>query len=494
MSIKAEKQSNGTNAGFEATLWAAADKMRGSVAWFLLLAVFCSGILLSWPDQARAESGSETKDRWVFRKTTERKDLCEAGPSCLNPQVNLDQSGAIITWGADLGDCDGAYQAVGTWTTPPETLIPGQSVSTSLEASLKQTTACAAALDADNFVSLMVGKMVPPDIYDVGKWEQMGFATVHQLLQQGKEFSDSKTVDWAVPQGNTGEELRLRLGAGTGSLPGGYIVFIYDYQTDAITATDAPAAAETETADDVCAINTTRTSWRFPSLISSAYARDSGARFADFSGEVTVAPGNDPADLRPAEMDMVLETGSIIKTESDSTAIISFADMTTFCMKPFTTVILDTPPEQDSKLSLLAGKVWMNVKKMVKDGTMNVTMNQAVAGIKGTVFILEDDGDTSAIKVVEGNVEYTSLANDVMLPVAGGETVVASADGLTPKADFDIATERAQWQEFASPQPGNTVSEDTDSNFSYAYWSAILVVVIGGGWVVMKKLKHKQAQ
>jgi hypothetical protein len=160
-------------------------------------------------------------------------------------------------------------------------------------------------------------------------------------------------------------------------------------------------------------------------------------------------------------------------------------------MKPFTTVILDTPPEKDSKLSLLAGKVWMNVKKMVEDGTMNVTMNQAVSGIKGTVFILEDDGKNSIIKVIEGNVEYASRVNGSKVMVAGGEMVVASSGGLSAKTGFDMASERANWREFVGIKSGKNTQADENSNFNYVFWIALLAALIGGGWAVKKKIKNK---
>jgi len=454
----------------------------------ILLGIFISPINGFPVNKARAESDAEAKDRWVLKETTEKKFLCESGSSCHSPAMTIDQSGALITWGASLGTCEGSFQAIGKWTVPPETLIPGQSASTFLESSLGQTTACATALDADNTVSLMIGKMIPPDTADVGKWNHIGSATVHELLQNGKEFKDSKAVEWTIPQGNTDEELHLRLSAGTDSLPAGHIVFIYEYQTDAISTKDTPSDSKTETANDICAINPVRRSWWLPNFISSVYARDSGARFADFSGEVTVAPGSDPTDAMPAELDMVLDTGSIIKTESESTAIISFADMTTFCMKPFTTVVLDTPPDKESKLSLLAGKVWMNVKKMVENGTMDITMNQAVAGIKGTVLILEDDGDTSTVKVVSGAVEYASRINGVKTTVVDGQTVTADSSGLSAKTEFSIDSERANWQEFVTS--GNGSEKDT-SGIHFGIVVVLLGLVIGGGWFVKKRMGAK---
>ena len=78
--------------------------------------------------------------------------------------------------------------------------------------------------------------------------------------------------------------------------------------------------------------------------------------------------------------------------------------MTTFVMKPECEIILSSPPEKDNKIKLLAGKVWVNVKKMVKDGTLDVEMSQAVAGIKGTNITCSStqDGSENRVRVLRG--------------------------------------------------------------------------------------------
>ncbi len=227
--------------------------------------------------------------------------------------------------------------------------------------------------------------------------------------------------------------------------------------------------------------------WKPP--LCEGKVRDSGARFSDFSGEVTIAPCSDPADLQPAEMDMVLETGSIIKTESDSSAILSFADMTTFTMKSFTTVYLD-PPDSDSKLSLLFGKVWANVKKMAKDGSMNVTMNQAVAGTKGTTFVLEETGQVSTLKVLDGIVSFTSRATGKSIDIKAGQSISANASGLSAVIPFDIAQEAAQWPETRgienNGQPaGGQPNKDGSEIPAWANWLLLLCLASLGLLVIV---------
>ncbi|MDP3985609.1 MAG: FecR family protein, partial [bacterium] len=222
-------------------------------------------------------------------------------------------------------------------------------------------------------------------------------------------------------------------------------------------------------------------------FIPAAQAIDSGARFTDFSGEVTVAYPPDLEDLYPAEHDMVLGVGAHINTESNSSAIISFADMTTFCMKEFSRIILMPGDGPQSKLSLLAGKIWANVKSMVKDGSMDVTMNQAVAGIKGTTFVLEDDGSTSTIKVIDGSVEFTSKASGKTEVVNAGETITADENGLGQKTNFDVNAESNSWKNLSS----NSGKAPADTK-NYPYYVAGLVLLALVGLVVFLIKKKKK--
>src|SRR3990172_2278351 len=123
---------------------------------------------------------------------------------------------------------------------------------------------------------------------------------------------------------------------------------------------------------------------------------DSGARVSGVTGQVEIHYPGDPEDeWHLIKLDTVIPPLARIKTDEDSSIIIGFTDMSTFVMKPETQIIVTTPPEKDSKLKLVAGNIWANVKKLIKDGSMEVEMNQAVAGIKGTTFILEETGSSS---------------------------------------------------------------------------------------------------
>gem|GEM_PF-4638767 len=165
---------------------------------------------------------------------------------------------------------------------------------------------------------------------------------------------------------------------------------------------------------------------------------DSGARFAGLTGQVDIIFNG---KRRAAKMGDVIPVSAVIVTEEDSSAIISFIDMSTFVVKPETNIIVSAPPEKDSKLKLVAGKIWANVKKMAKDGTMEIEMNQGVAGIKGTTFVCEEKDGKSVLKVIEGIVDFKSKTNGNTVKVNTGEMVEAATNGLSEIAKFDIAEE-----------------------------------------------------
>lgn len=117
----------------------------------------------------------------------------------------------------------------------------------------------------------------------------------------------------------------------------------------------------------------------------------------------------------------------------ESTCIIGFKDLTTFSMKPESEIEIADVTEDASKIKLVLGKLWTNVKKMARDGKMEIATTQAVAGIKGTTLVLETDGKQTSLKVIEGTVEFASLQNGSTVMVHTAETVTAGAAGLSEK-------------------------------------------------------------
>jgi hypothetical protein len=193
--------------------------------------------------------------------------------------------------------------------------------------------------------------------------------------------------------------------------------------------------------------------------------RDSGTRFSDLSGQVEICRydydlqkhNEDTKDV--AKMGMIIYVDDLIITGEDSGAILSFSDMTTYQMGAETRVVCDTPPERDSKIKLLMGNIWVNIKKMIKDGTMEVHMSQAVCGIKGTIFTCTETGTSSEVKVLEGAVTMKHIKTGKEQLVSAGQTLVATSEGLSEPTPFDVPSERAKWTKPSArttPRPAPT--------------------------------------
>jgi len=204
----------------------------------------------------------------------------------------------------------------------------------------------------------------------------------------------------------------------------------------------------------------------------------------------------------------VIPVSAVIVTEEDSSAIISFIDMSVFEMKPETNIIVSAPPEKDSKLKLVAGKIWANVKKMAKDGTMEIETNQAVSGIKGTTFICEEKNGRSALKVIEGIVDFKSKTNGNIIKVNAGEMIEATTNGLSEIAKFDIAEESESWinlnkvdwekldKEDSRDVPATGQTKQETKTKSFWLWlliavvvAVIVIILIGLRLIRNKKLK-----
>jgi len=224
----------------------------------------------------------------------------------------------------------------------------------------------------------------------------------------------------------------------------------------------------------------------FDEWVETEEPRDSGARVSDLDGQVEIACPPDLEVWDVMKMGRVIYVDCHLKTGENSQAVISFSDMTTFEMKPETEIIIDTPPEKESKWSLLVGNVWVNVKQMVKDGTMKTHMSQAVAGIKGTTFALTETKETSTIKVFEGSVTFTSNTTGKTEMVNAGERLTADKNGLGQKTKFEVSEEEKQWQNKV-----NNLKKPIGKNIPFIFGGIFVAFVILGLVLRSKARKAK---
>jgi hypothetical protein len=178
---------------------------------------------------------------------------------------------------------------------------------------------------------------------------------------------------------------------------------------------------------------------------------DSGVRFSGFSGQIKWKLATDPPDKwQVGDMEDKLPYGAMIKTDEDSTGVLGFPDMSTFTMKPGTTIILAGKPQKESKIKLVAGNIWTNIKKILKDGTMEVDTTQAVAGIKGTIFSMNEENGITTLKVYRGMVSFRPLNGGNSVDVSEGEEISADSSGLKEKKSFNYETELKEWTDLTA--------------------------------------------
>ncbi len=258
---------------------------------------------------------------------------------------------------------------------------------------------------------------------------------------------------------------------------------------DTVTTTSNETMRNTWVATSTCT-NGVCECWEYPP------PQDSLCRFNSLTGEVGYVHCNTAEitqDWIPALPKTKILVGDHISTGQDSSCILLFGDLTTFQMKPETEVIVQSPPAQETKMGLVAGHLWINFKKMLTNGTMEVEMGQAVAGIKGTTLVVEEANGVSTLKVIEGTVTFTSKANGQSIDVNAGQTVSADFNGLTPVANFDVAQESATWA--TVPQSGSAASQSgsgSSMTMIIIIAAAAVVVIVVVVFFVLKR-KNKKA-
>lgn len=223
---------------------------------------------------------------------------------------------------------------------------------------------------------------------------------------------------------NNGAKISGRVGAGS--------FLVFDEITQPTDPNDLELALRVIPGNDL-KMNGEFGDWKF----DESGLVDCGARFNSISGQVEVRHEQEERGWKSAKLETIMYVDDHVKTSEESSAILSFADMQTFVMKEETEIALNAPPGKDSKIKMVAGKVMANIRKMMKDGSMEIDMSQAVAGIKGTRFILTETGTESTIEVTEGTVAFRSKANGQTEMVSAGEAVTASPSGLSAKSTFN---------------------------------------------------------
>ena len=343
------------------------------------------------------------------------------------------------------GGCSGTGSGSVTWTPPPAYLQPGSTHSFNLAAQASPGP-CNLSNKASASVYVNNGK-------------------ISYVSSAANPNSDP--VQWKVPTGSAGVKLTVEVNANPdgGTWCTAHYYYNYVYRLSA-PVTYIPPATGTMPADPLQPANT-GTAGGTPQLdLPQTTATepgcpgkciDSGIRFNLISGEVDVRHCWEKS-WRSAKMDMIICEGDVIKTGEDSGCQVAFADMSSpFDMKSEKEVQFALN-QQDSKIKLLAGNIWINIKKIMTEGSFEVDMYQTAASIKGTTLVCQETGSQSTVKVIEGTVDLTGKADGKKVTLTAGQTATATSTGIGQVKNFDVAAEKAKWDKIGSTSSGTKKS------------------------------------
>ena len=166
---------------------------------------------------------------------------------------------------------------------------------------------------------------------------------------------------------------------------------------------------------------------------------DSRIRFNDFYGEVKKRCNFEEDDSYEfVDLDDVVYENDRIKTEEESGAILGLEDMSTYVIKPKSVLIIHSEEENESKLEMLIGRMWTNIKKVAAGKSIGFEMSHCVCGINGTIVAFEETGGKSDIYLFAGSVTVTSKKGTDKVNLQPGQTSSVGSNGKVAVKEFDI--------------------------------------------------------
>lgn len=176
-----------------------------------------------------------------------------------------------------------------------------------------------------------------------------------------------------------------------------------------------------------------------PTVRKNCEMEDSHIRFNDFYGEVKKRCNDEEDDSYEfVDIDVVIYENDRIKTEEASGAILGLEDMSTYVIKPETTLIIKTEDANVSKWEMLSGAFIANIKKIAEGKSLEVEMSQCVCGINGTIVAFEEKGGKSNVYLFAGAVDVKSKKTNKKYALQAGETSSVGSDGNIVVKNFDI--------------------------------------------------------
>jgi len=173
--------------------------------------------------------------------------------------------------------------------------------------------------------------------------------------------------------------------------------------------------------------------------------------------DVDITPENGIEDFIPAELDMDLPPGTVIKTGDDGLCEITMPDESTIKISSSSSFKIETVQmdrqtgRKKQRFSLAFGRVRAKVKKLTtSDSEFSIVSGTALAGVRGTSFGVKFDGIKAQILVFEGQVTLSSITG-LFEPVTLNEGFMGVvAEGGLPEPVVPIPEDvLKEWEEEA---------------------------------------------
>ena len=145
---------------------------------------------------------------------------------------------------------------------------------------------------------------------------------------------------------------------------------------------------------------------------SHAEAKAAGPKATFIKGDVDVAPQADPTHSARVKRGQEIAGGTIVKTGENARAELTFPDGSVVRVGPGAELKVGAvafdgkTKEVHVEAQLVAGEAWAKVAKLVgKDAKFQMKTENAVAGVRGTIFRVNVDKDeATVVKVYNGAV------------------------------------------------------------------------------------------
>lgn len=148
-----------------------------------------------------------------------------------------------------------------------------------------------------------------------------------------------------------------------------------------------------------------------------------------------------PIEYEFAQLNNKLYNHDVIIVDEESEALLRFTDMNRYFLKAGTTVRLVEEPDESNftiKMRLLKGVMWGNIQNIMKNQAVGFEMAHCVAGIKGTIFALQETGTESRAWLFTSRMEVRSKKTGEVIDLKPGQQAVVGKDGEIHVSEFDI--------------------------------------------------------